>query len=325
MWGVQPNPLVSKVREGIAICKDPANKIDSVLAIGGGSVIDSSKAIAAGALLDCDIYEYYEGRIPQPKKMLPYFSVLTLSATGSEFNFGSVVSDPEHHKKIGAFYPESPIASAIDPSVQMSLPWRQVMCGAVDAMSHLMESMFHFDDLGITTRNVNFGLQKSIIECMEIMCKDEKNYEARANFCWAASLALNGLPHFGNAGDWNVHYIEHCISVLNDKIAHGEGLAIVSNHYYPIMYKKGVCKSQLEMWSREVMGEADVHKGLAKYNDLLRKWKAPMILPDVGVTEEKDCETIAQFFLEHTPVAKSNVNPLTKDECKEILIACLKP
>ena len=86
--------------------------------------------------------------------MLPYFSVLTLSATGSEFDTGSVVSDPEHHKKIPVFFPETPIASAIDPTVQLTLPWRQVMCGAVDSLSHLMESMFHFDILGITTHNV---------------------------------------------------------------------------------------------------------------------------------------------------------------------------
>lgn len=324
LWGIQPNPLISKVREGVAICKDPANKIDAILAIGGGSVIDSSKAIAAGALLDGDIYDYYMRKIPQPQKMLPLFSVLTLSATGSEFNFGSVVSNPAEHLKIPTYFPESPVASAIDPTVQFSLPWRQIMCGAVDGMSHLMESMFHFDTDGLTTRNINFSLQRSIIQCMEIMTNEQLDYAARENFCWAVSLALNGLPHFGNAGDWNVHYIEHCISSFNDKIAHGEGLAVISNHYYPIMYKKGICTKQFELWAKEVMCEDDVNKALAKYTELLKKWKAPLTLPDIGITEMSDVEKIADYFMEHSAIGiKSPVNTLTRDGVKEILVASL--
>lgn len=324
MWGVQPNPLISKVREGIAICKDPANKIDAVLAVGGGSVIDSSKAIAAGALYEHDIYDYYLRKTEQPKKMLPLFTVLTLSATGSEFNFGSVVSDPELHTKIGTFYPQSPVASAIDPSVQQSLPWRQVVCGATDALSHLMESMFHKDTSHTTTRQVNFGLQRAVMQCMDILCDHPDDTTARLNFCWAASLALNGLPHFQNCGDWNVHYMEHCVSVLDDHIAHGEGLAVLSAHYYPFMHSRGVCVEQLKLWSKEVMGEDDPVKAFAKYKEMLRRWKAPLTLPALGITDEKAVDTIAGYFEEHSRLVRSPVFPLSREDCKEVLMSCLK-
>lgn len=324
LWGVQPNPLVSKVREGIAICKDEKNGIQAVLAVGGGSVLDSSKAIACGAKMDRDIYDYYELKCPCPPVLLPVYTVLTLSATGSEFDFCGVVSNPEKHEKIGAFFPDSPVASAIDPSSQMSLPWRQVMCGAVDAMSHLMEAMFDKEDNSITTLYINFAIQKSIIKCMERMLVDPTDYNARENFCWSAALALNGLPHFGHAGDWNVHHIEHSVSVFDDNIAHGEGLAVVERGYYPIMYKKGVCKLQLEKWSEEVMGEKNFDEGIKKWNDLLKKWKAPVSLKDLKITEEKQVDEIVKLYEHHKQFHMvSNVNPLTGAEVKEVLMSVL--
>lgn len=322
LWGVQANPVVGKAREGIAIAKDPANKIDAVLAVGGGSVIDTSKAICGGAHLDGDIYDVYEGKIPVPQDCLPLYIVLTLSATGSEFNVSSVISNPEKKEKLGVFFKDTPVVSAIDPSVQLTLPWRQVMCGAVDATSHLMESMFHSDDLNITTRQINFALQKSIQKSMELMLINEKDYNAKENFAWAASVTSNSLPHFGNCGDWNVHFIEHCVSAFNDKIAHGEGLAVLSCAYYPIMYKKGICKKQLEMWSEEVMGEKDPLKGFEKYTEMLRRWKAPLKMKDIGITKEEDLKEIVKIFAHHREFKLvSPVFNLTDEDVMEILKA----
>lgn len=323
LWGVQPNPLVSKVREGIALCKDASNGIEAIIAVGGGSVIDSCKAIAGGAKLECDVYDYYTRKVKGPATTIPLFTVLTLSATASEFNNGSVVSNAETHEKLPAYF-AYPIASAIDPTVQFGLPWKQVMCGACDSFSHLLETMLHTDDTDITTKQINYGLQKSIIRSMDLLVKDPKDYHARENFCWAISLALNGIAGFGLSQDWNVHYIEHAVSAFNDKISHGMGLAVITLQYYKEVYNRGIVKKQLEEWSEEVFGEKDPIKAVDKIKEEFIKWKAPTTLEELGV-EEKDIKTIVDIEQHQNEIGiYSPILRLKREDTEKILRACLK-
>ncbi|KAH7827051.1 putative NADH-dependent butanol dehydrogenase a [Monocercomonoides exilis] len=297
LWGIQPNPLISKVREGVAICKDSSKHVEAVVAVGGGSVIDSAKAICTGAKITEDVWKCFKRELPTPEDHLPLYTVLTLSATASEVDTGGVVSNPEEHEKLGLFM-HYPVASAVDPSIQFSLPWRQVMCGAVDSLSHLMEEYFSTDNKNITTRQINLALQKSIIRSMERIKADKTDLEARTNFCWAVSMALQGIPAFGLSGDWNVHWIEHSISAFNDKIAHGEGLAVVSLAYYPWLYKKGLCGDMFEDWAETVWGTKDVKEALQKMRELYVFWEAPLSLQDLKLKPE-DIETIVQIEQKH--------------------------
>ncbi|KAK2949471.1 putative Long-chain-alcohol dehydrogenase 2 [Blattamonas nauphoetae] len=323
LWGVQPNPLISKVREGVAMCKDPKNKIEAVLAIGGGSVIDSCKAITAGAKFEGDIWDVYLHKAAPPTDQLPFYTILTLSATASEYNQGAVISSPEEGKKLPYFFLNRPVATAIDPTVQFTLPWRQVMCGAVDATSHLLEQYFSTPNETDSTRQINLALQRSIIKSMEKIKKNEKDYEARANFCWAVSLALNGIAGLGLGQDWNVHYIEHAISAVDDKIAHGEGLAVVSHAYYKFLWKRGVAKEMFEEWAQVVYGTSNVEEALKKFDELLDFWGAPKKLTDLGL-KEADIPKIVKIEQEQNEMGiNSPLLRLTADLTTEILKATL--
>ncbi|KAH7824655.1 putative alcohol dehydrogenase [Monocercomonoides exilis] len=318
LWGVQPNPLISKIREGVAICKDTSKGIEAVVAIGGGSVIDSAKAICAGAKMTEDVWKLYKKEAQTPSEFLPLYTVLTISATASEMDTGSVVSNPEEHAKLPAFL-NFPVASAVDPAIQLSLPWRQIMCGAVDSMSHLMEQYFSPDNKNITTRQVNLALQKSLIRSMERIKANKDDIEARTNFCWAVSLAIQGLPSFLLPGDWNVHWIEHAISAFNDKIAHGEGLAVVSLAYYPWLYKKGMCGEMFEEWAETVYGTKDVKTALEKLKELFAFWGTPMTLQDLKLTAENIEEIVKIEQAHQKSGAISGLYQLKAEDTKKVL------
>jgi alcohol dehydrogenase YqhD (iron-dependent ADH family) len=269
--------------------------------------------------MDVDIWEYFLLRVPKPET-IPLFTVLTLSATASEIDAGGVITNPETRLKVGRFF-DFPVASAVDPTVQFSLPWRQVMCGAVDSLSHLMENYFSPPNKSITTREVNFGLQRSIIKSMERLVVDPKDYDARANFVWAVSLALQGVGFFTLRGDGNVHNIEHAVSAYDDKIAHGEGLAVVSLAYYPQLYAKGEITEQFEAWAEGVFGTKDVHEALRMYRELYVLWKAPLKLGDIGIGPEAVDEIVRIEQSEHAVGMVSPLWPLSAADTKQVLTA----
>jgi alcohol dehydrogenase YqhD (iron-dependent ADH family) len=242
-----------------------------------------------------------------------------LSAAASEFNKGSVVSDPETKEKLATGFNNSPVASAIDPTVQLTLPWRQVMCGAVDSFSHLLETYFSKPNTNITTRQINLALQKSIIKAMERIKKDVNDVDARTNFVWAVSVALNSIAGFQMSQDWNVHYIEHAVSAFDDKIAHAEGLAVVSLAYYPFLYEKGLCAEMFQEWAETVFGTKDVKEALQKLKELFVFWETPQTLKDLHI-EEKDIATIVKIERGHHSLGlESTLFPLTAADVEQIL------
>lgn len=225
LGGVKPNPRLSLVREGIEICKREG--VDFILAVGGGSTIDSSKGIAAGVLYDGDIWDLYLYPDRQPSKALPVGVVLTIPAAGSESSNASVVTNEDGWMKRDicdeCIIPRFAI---MNPEFTFTLPPYQTACGASDILAHMMERYFtQVDHVDFTDRLLE-GAMRTVIFNAPIVINEPENYDARAEIMWAGSLAHNGLLNTGREGDWASHEIEHELSGIYD-IAHGAGLSIV--------------------------------------------------------------------------------------------------
>ena len=223
--GIEPNPRIDSVRRGAQICKD--EKIDVLLAAGGGSTIDATKWMAAGACVDFDPWEFFSRWAPV-EKALPIVTVLTLSATGSEMDAGGVISNPETKDKIGRMAsPLLPKVSFLDPSNTYTVSSYQTACGAADMMSHIIEVYFNMNQDLFMLDCFMEGMMKTIVRYTPIAMKDPTNYEARANLMWTSSWAINGFVNGGKQQAWSCHPMEHELSAIYD-ITHGLGLAILT-------------------------------------------------------------------------------------------------
>ena len=223
--GIEPNPRIDRVRRGAQICKD--EKIDVLLAAGGGSTIDATKWMAAGACVDFDPWEFFSRWAPV-EKALPIVTVLTLSATGSEMDAGGVISNPETKDKIGRMAsPLLPKVSFLDPSNTYTVSSYQTACGAADMMSHIIEVYFNMNQDLFMLDCFMEGMMKTIVRYTPIAMKDPTNYEARANLMWTSSWAINGFVNGGKQQAWSCHPMEHELSAIYD-ITHGLGLAILT-------------------------------------------------------------------------------------------------
>lgn len=225
LGGVKPNPVVSLVRTGIALCRK--EKVGFILAVGGGSVIDSAKGIAAGFYYSGDVWDFYTGAAPSPEKALPVGTVLTIPAAGSESSTGSVVTNEEGALKravnADCLYPRF---SVLNPELAFTLPANQVANGVADIMAHLMERYFtNVAHVEFSDRLIEATL-RSVIAAAPRVLADRADYDAWAEVMWAGSLAHNNLLDRGRVGDWASHDIEHELSGIYD-IAHGSGLAVV--------------------------------------------------------------------------------------------------
>ncbi|MBS6168487.1 iron-containing alcohol dehydrogenase [Dielma fastidiosa] len=238
LGGVVPNPRYSLIQEGIALCK--REDVDFILAVGGGSVIDSAKGIAAGVLLneDEDLWEDYYMFKRGPEKALPLGTVLTIPATGSESSRSSVVTnEATHFKRSMAADCMIPKFSIINPKTHYSLPPYQIACGCADILAHLMERYF------TPTENVDFtdrmleASMKTVINYAPLAIKYPTDYNIRAEIAWVGTIAHNGLLNTGRLGDWASHDLEHELGAIYD-IYHGEGLAITFPAWMKYVYKQ---------------------------------------------------------------------------------------
>ena len=226
--GIEPNPRVTSVNEGVRLIR--AHQLEVVLAVGGGSVIDCAKVIAASADYDGDAWEIVrDGK--KIKNVLPIVSVLTLSATGSEMDSGAVISNPATGEKWavgnrGMF----PRYSILDPTYTYTVSKYQTAAGTADIMSHIFEVYFSRVSGSYTQDRMSEALLKTCIEYGPVAMAEPENYDARANLMWTSSLAINGLLSFGKGGAWSAHAMEHPLSGIYD-ITHGAGLAILTPHW----------------------------------------------------------------------------------------------
>lgn len=238
--GVEPNPKIGSVREGVRLCRE--QDLRAVLAVGGGSSIDCAKAVAAGARYDGDPWDLVRDR-RLIRDALPVFSVLTLAATGSEMDAFAVISNPETREKLGMGAEcLKPRASILDPEYTYTVSSRQTAAGTADIMSHTLENYFHRTKSAFVQSRFAESLLKTCIRYCPVALKEPDNYEARANLMWASSLAINGLISSGANVAWCVHPMEHELSAFYD-ITHGVGLAILTPN-----------------WMRHVLSESTVDK-----------------------------------------------------------------
>ena len=226
--GIKPNPSIESVREGVKLCKE--NDVEFILAVGGGSVIDCAKAIAAGANYAGDAWDFFV-KGAKVDNVIAIGSILTLSATGSEMNANTVISNEATEEKLPFAHPTlKPQFSILDPTYTYSVSAVQTAAGTADIMSHCFEQYFSKVDGTFVQDRMTEAILKTCIQYGPIAMKEPDNYEARANLMWASSLALNGLLQYGKEGDWATHVMEHKISAISD-LTHGIGLAILTPHW----------------------------------------------------------------------------------------------
>lgn len=227
--GIEPNPRHTKINEAVQICKE--KDIDVILAVGGGSVIDSCKLICAGKYYDGDVWDLIIKKA-KIEKALPLITILTLSATGSEMNGTSVISNMETNEKKSVKTPLLlPKVSFLNPKVTYSVSKYQTACGSADILSHIMETYFARNSGLYMLDTVMEGLMKTVIKYAKIAYNEPENYEARANLMWASSWAINGFTRMDKEPNtWICHLLEHQLSAFYD-ITHGLGLAIVTPRY----------------------------------------------------------------------------------------------
>ena len=239
LGGVVPNPRLSKVYEGIDLCKK--ENVDFILAIGGGSVIDSAKAIGYGMANDCDVWDFYMKKAV-PTGCLPIGTILTLSAAGSEMSNSSVITNEEGWLKRGCNSDYCrPKFAIMNPELTYTLPPYQTASGATDILMHTMERYFTQGGTMELTDGISEALMRTVINNSKILMKDPTNYEARAEVMWAGSLSHNGLTGCGSIGDWACHQLEHELGGMFD-VAHGAGLAAVWGSWARYVYKYNVAR-----------------------------------------------------------------------------------
>lgn len=281
--GVVSNPLLSHARKGVALAK--SEKVDAVLAVGGGSVLDEAKGIAVGALVEEDLWEFYAGK--EVQKALPIFTVLTIAATGSEMNGNSVITNEELKAKWNIGTPHAyPKVSVLNPALTCTVPADYTAYSAVDAIAHVIEGYFTKQPGSRLQDRLVESIIKTVIETTDLLMDDPDNYAARAEFEWAATLALNGLTPAG-IGPYGFpnHMIEHSLSALYD-IAHGAGLAIVIPAWMRWYRKRSRTPSQFSRFAAEIFGLEDAQSGIDALEAWFKKIGAPVRLGDAAIPGE---------------------------------------
>ncbi|OIJ19261.1 NADH-dependent alcohol dehydrogenase [Anaerobacillus alkalidiazotrophicus] len=317
--GVKPNPRVSLVREGVIICKE--NNIDLILAVGGGSVIDSAKAIAAGAKYEGDVWDFYTGK-NSVSDCLPIGVVLTIPAAGSETSAGTVITNEDgFYKRAMGHNNLRPKFSILNPVLTYTLPSFQTACGITDMMAHILERYFTNErNVELTDRLCEATL-KTIINNAHTVLENPTSYDARAEIMWSGTIAHNDLLSTGRVGDWASHDIEHEISGIYD-IAHGAGLAIVFPAWMKYVYKHDInrfVQYAHRVWNVEI-DPFDLEKtalaGIKKTEEFFRSIGMPISLTEVNIFDEH-IDEMAKKGTERGPLG--NFVKLYEEDVRQIL------
>ena len=291
--GVMSNPTLDKLRKGINIARE--NNVDLILALGGGSVCDYSKAVAASVFFDGDYWDQFWLQQKQPdtdQKIIPVGCVLTRAGTGSEMNAGTVITDAENAFKVGHVFDDRlmPKFSILNPRFTMTVPDEQMKAGIYDIMNHIFEQYFSdFDDN--TSDYISEGLMRGLIVASRVAVKDSQDYEARSNIMWTATWALNTLIGCGKREDWMVHMIGHSVGAWTHA-PHGYCLAAVSMAYYRRAMKAGLPKFvrfAKNVWGVNADGKTDEQialEGLQALESWMLEIGLPLKISELGATAE---------------------------------------
>ena len=322
LGGVKPNPRLSKVYEGIQLAKSYG--ADFLLAVGGGSVIDTCKAIGAGLKYDGDVWDLYIGKAVC-QGSAPVAAVLTIAATGSEMSNGSVITKDDDllKRSFDSDYCQCKFA-IMNPELTFTLPKYQTSSGCVDIMMHTMERYFSIDSMGFTDA-IAEALLRQVMKDSRILISDPQNYDSRANIMWAGSLAHNGLTGCGSIGDWAPHMIEHELGGMFD-VAHGAGLAAIWGSW--ARYVMHVCPQRVARFAVNVM-EIDPSglstrqqalAGIEALENFFRELDMPVTLKELGcaVTDEEIAQ-LAYNCCDGDTHTVGHFMPLSSDDVAKIL------
>ena len=317
--GVMPNPTVEKLREGVKIARE--NKVDFLLAVGGGSCCDYAKAVSVSVNCDDDPWDKYYIRFEDPDcEIIPVGCVLTMAGTGSEMNGGSVITNHEQKLKIGHVFGDEvmPKFSILNPKYTMSLPKRQMVAGIYDIFNHICEQYFSGEDDN-TSDYISEALMKSVVHSSLIAVKNPEDYEARSNIMWTATWALNTLISRGKTTDWMVHMIGQSVGAYTDA-THGMTLAAVSLPYYKMIMPYGISKFKRfaeEVWGVCPDGKSDeqiAEEGLNAMKDWMEKIGVTLSIGELGATED-----MIEGIADGTIILDGGYKTLTKDEVIQVL------
>jgi len=321
--GVEPNPRISTVRRGVELCKK--ENIDVLLAVGGGSVIDCTKLIAAGAMYDGDAWDLVS-RKAVPMAALPFGTVLTLAATGSEMNSGSVITNEETQEKYGWGSPHVfPKFSILDPTYTFSVPQDQTVYGIVDMMTHIFEQYFNNATNTPVQDEMCEGVLRAIMETAPKLLGNLHSYEHRETILFSGTIALNGMLQMGYRGDWASHNIEHAVSAIYD-IPHAGGLAILFPHW--MRYNLKVDPERFARLAVYVFGvepegktvEEIANEGIDNLRAYWSSLSAPETLADYNI-DDSNIEVMVEKAMVNGPFG--NFMSLEADDVRAILKASL--
>ncbi len=279
--GIVSNPVLSKVREAIALARD--HQVDAILSVGGGSVLDSSKAIAAGVVHQGDVWDLFLGKAPVAGA-LPVFDILTLAATGSEMNGGAVVTNEATQEKFAIVSGHTfPKVSIVNPALMKTVSRDYLVYSAADIIAHSIEGYFTATVQPRFQSRLVEAIINTVIETTEILLADPDDYAARAEFAWASTQALNGLIYAGTAGyGYPNHMIEHSLSALFN-VPHGAGLSVVIPAWMKWYHSRN--PEQFARFAKHVFGLDSGEQGIAALEKWFAKIGTPTRLSQLGITE----------------------------------------
>ena len=314
--GIMSNPTYVKVQEGAKLAKE--QKIDFILAVGGGSVIDCCKIVAAQAKTDKDLWEMEMTEHQFPTEVLPMGAVVTASGTGAEMNGGAVITNEEKIIKAG-MAAAAPRFAILDPEYTMSLPRMQVISGAFDTLSHAMETYFGNSDQDNVSDDVALAIMRNTVVNMRRLLKNVNDIQARSNLMWDSAMAENGILKVGRVTDFQAHQLEHQLGAYTD-CNHGQGLAVIHPAYYRHIVKDA--KEKFERFGKEVFGVESAGESVEALAAFIKECGLPTKMGELRSKTEITPELLKNVA-DTCNVIKCNPRELGRDEIYEILMECM--
>ncbi|MBP3884186.1 MAG: iron-containing alcohol dehydrogenase [Olsenella sp.] len=329
LGGVRPNPEVNKVREGVALAKESG--ADLIVAVGGGSVIDTAKATAAGALYEGDVWDFYRRPDPvRPTGALPIAAVPTIPAAGSESSDSTVIQNDETRTKC-SFHADfvRPRVAFMNPELTMSLPAWQTFSGICDMCAHIFERFFSASGDVPVTDGISLSVLRSIRTEAIRLRRDPSNYDARASIMWASTLAHNGLCGLGRTEDWASHALEHELSAAHPEITHGAGLAVVFPAWMRHVYEEK--PNRFALLGKEMFGlvptgneKADALAAIDLVQDFFVSLGMPRYLDEFGLTPG-DVDDLVESLVRTKGESFGNFKRLGAADARSIYLSAFEP
>lgn len=321
--GIMANPTYAKVLEGAKLAKE--QKVDFILAVGGGSVMDCCKAVSIAAVTEKNVWEtYWKQFEPITEQPLPLGVIVTVAGTGSEMNGGAVITNEETRVKTGKDYPQlNPKFALMDPEYTLSVPVPQMVSGGFDTLSHIMEIYFSGPDEDNVSDDISEALMKNVIKNLRTAIKNPEDFNARSNLMWDATMAENRIIKLGKKTDFECHQMEHQLGAFTD-CKHGQGLAVLHPVYYRHIYKDGVekfARFAVNVWNIPDNGKTKEElagAGVEALADFIKEIGLPVSLREIGITDKFCLKEIA----DSCNLSDGGYRKMTHKEILEIFEEC---